>query len=73
MPPKASPGGPNAITEILDKARLNCRLRVHELIKKAGHCYTYYLTALGKQAVALGLKLKQLVIIPDLAAPAVSR
>ena len=28
----------------------------------------YYLTALGKQVVALGPKLKELVIIPELAA-----
>jgi hypothetical protein len=38
------------------------------LIKKASHCYKYYLTALGKQVVALGLKLEELVIIPELAA-----
>jgi hypothetical protein len=36
--------------------------------KKASHCYKYYLTALGKHAVALGFKLKELVIIPQLAA-----
>jgi hypothetical protein len=36
-------------------------------VKKASHCYKYYLTVLGKQVVALGLKLKQLVIIPELA------
>ena len=53
-------------------SRILRRLRVHGLIKKASHCYKYYLTALGKQAVTLGLKLKQLVIIPQLAAPAVS-
>jgi len=44
------------------------RLRVHGLIKKVGHTYKYYLTALGKQVVALGLKLKQLYIIPTLSA-----
>jgi hypothetical protein len=44
------------------------RLRTHGLIKKAPHCYKYYLTALGKQVTALGLKLKELVIIPELAA-----
>jgi len=44
------------------------RLRTHGLIKKAAHCYKYYLTVLGKQAIALGLKLKELVIIPELAA-----
>jgi hypothetical protein len=48
------------------------RLRVHGLLKKASHCYKYYLTALGKQAIATGLKLKELVIIPELAAPATS-
>src|SRR5262249_8494221 len=42
------------------------RLRVHGLIKKLGHKYKYYLTALGKQVVALGLKLKEIHIIPAL-------
>jgi hypothetical protein len=46
-------------------------LRVHGLIKKVGRTYKYYLTALGKQIIALGLKLKKLYIIPALAqAPA---
>jgi hypothetical protein len=50
-------------------SRILRRLRTHRLIKKATHCfYKYYLTVLGKQVVALALKLKQLVIIPDLAA-----
>jgi hypothetical protein len=49
-------------------SRILRRLRTHGLIKKATHCYKYYLTVLGKQVVALGLKLKQLVIIPELAA-----
>jgi hypothetical protein len=49
-------------------SRILRRLRTHGLIKKAAHCYKYYLTVLGKQVVALGLKLKELVIIPDLAA-----
>jgi hypothetical protein len=44
------------------------RLRVHGLIKKVGHTYKYYLTALGKQVVALGLKLKEIHIIPALCA-----
>ena len=50
-------------------SRILRRLRTHGLIKKASHCYKYYLTALGKQVVALGLKLKELVIIPELATP----
>jgi hypothetical protein len=49
-------------------SRIIRRLRTHGLIKKASHCYKYYLTTLGKQIVALGLKLKELVIIPELAA-----
>lgn len=48
-------------------SRILRRLRAHGLIKKASHCYKYYLTALGKQVVALGCKLKELVIIPELA------
>jgi hypothetical protein len=48
-------------------SRILRRLRTHGLIKKASHCYKYYLTALGKQVIALGLKLKQLLIIPELA------
>ena len=34
------------------------RLRTHGLIKKIGRTYKYYLTGLGKQVIALGLKLK---------------
>jgi hypothetical protein len=48
-------------------SRLLRRLRTHGLIKETSHCYKYYLTVLGKQVVALGLKLKELVIIPELA------
>jgi hypothetical protein len=48
-------------------SRILRRLRIHGLIKKASHCYKYYLTALGKQVVTLGLKLKELVIVPTLA------
>ena len=52
-------------------SRLLKRLRTHGLIKKASHGYKYYLTTLGRQVTALGLRLKNLVIIPQLApAPA---
>lgn len=44
------------------------RLRVHGLIKKVGRTYKYYLSAFGKQVIALGLKLKELYIIPALSA-----
>jgi hypothetical protein len=48
-------------------SRLLKRLRVHGLIKKIGRTYKYYLTPLGKQVSTLGLKLKQLYLIPQLA------
>jgi hypothetical protein len=52
-------------------SRLMKRLRMHGLIKKVGKTYKYYVTTLGKQVIALGLKLKNLYIIPELsAAPA---
>ena len=43
------------------------RLRTHGLIKKIGHTYKYYATAFGKEVVATALKLRELVIIPQLA------
>lgn len=46
------------------------RLRTHGLIKKVAHSYKYYLTDLGRRVVLAGLKLKELVLIPDLAKPA---
>ena len=51
-------------------SRLMKPLRTHGLIKKMGKTYKYYLTALGKQVIALELKLKNLYIIPALSAPA---
>ena len=51
-------------------SRLMKRLRTHGLIKKIGKTYKYYLTALGKQVIALGLKLKNLYIIPALSTAA---
>jgi len=47
--------------------RLLKRLRVHGLIKKVGRRYKYYLTELGRQVVAMALKLREMVIIPELA------
>ena len=43
------------------------RLRLHGMIKQAGRSYKYCLTELGKDAVATGLKLHELVVIPALA------
>lgn len=48
-------------------SRLLKGLRLHGLIKKIGRSYKYYLTALGRHVIAVGLKLKELIIIPELA------
>jgi len=48
-------------------SRILKRLRLHGLIKKAGSTYKYYLTSLGKSVTILGLRLKELLIIPSLA------
>lgn len=50
--------------------RLLKRLRVHGVIKKVGKCYKYYLTDFGREAAALALKLREMVVIPTLAYPA---
>jgi len=51
-------------------SRLMKRLRTHGLIKKIGRTYKYYLTGFGKQVITLGLKLKNLCVIPELSAVA---
>ncbi len=48
-------------------SRLLKRLRLHGLIRKAGRAYKYYLTQFGKQVITTGLKLRELVVIPQLA------
>ena len=48
-------------------SRLLKRLRVHGLVKKIGRTYKYYVTPFGKEVLAAGLKLRELVIIPQLA------
>jgi len=48
-------------------SRLFKRLRLHGLIKKIGRTYKYYLTRFGKQVIATGIKLRELVVIPQLA------
>ena len=45
---------------------LKC-LRLHGLVKKVGHTYKYYLTQFGKTVITTALKLRELVIIPQLA------
>jgi predicted transcriptional regulator len=43
------------------------RLRTHGLVKKTARSYKYYLTPLGREVVAAGLRLKQFEILPELA------
>lgn len=47
-------------------SRILKRLRVIGLIKKIGNTYKYYITTLGKEAIITALKLKNIVIIPQL-------
>lgn len=50
-------------------SRLLKRLHLHGLIRKVGHTYKYYLTKFGREVVLTALKLRELVVIPALAAP----
>jgi hypothetical protein len=49
-------------------SRLLKRLHTHGLIRKVGHTYKYYLTRAGQQVALTALKLRELVVIPALAA-----
>jgi len=42
------------------------RLRTHNIIKKIGNRYKYYLTKFGKAVLATGLVLREMVIVPKL-------
>lgn len=48
-------------------SRILKRLRTHGLIKKVANTYKYYLTRFGSKVITMGLKLKELYIIPELA------
>ena len=48
-------------------SRLLKRLRLHSLIKKVAHGYKYYVTTFGRDIPTAGLKLRELVILPQLA------
>ena len=50
-------------------SRALTRLRTHGLVKKIGHRYKYYLTALGRSVATTALKLRELVVIPALTHP----
>lgn len=47
-------------------SRILKRLRVIGLIKRIGKTYKYYITTLGNEAILTALKLKNIVIIPQL-------
>ncbi len=48
-------------------SRLLKSLRRHELIKKIGKNYKFYLTKLGRRVIITALKLRSLYVIPALA------
>ena len=48
-------------------SRLLKNLRLHGIIRKATNCYRYYVTKLGKQIISAGLKIQELMLIPELA------
>jgi len=48
-------------------SRILKRLRLHGLVKKISGTYRYYLTKLGRLVLTAGFKLKQLLILPELA------
>jgi len=52
--------------------RLLKRLRVHGVIKKVGNRYKYYLTDFGREAASMALKLREMVVIPELAFASIS-
>jgi hypothetical protein len=47
--------------------RIIKRLRIHGLIRKVRGAYKYMLSSIGKKVVALGLKIKEFFITPNLA------
>lgn len=49
------------------------RLRMHGIIKKVGKRYKYYLTDFGREVAAMALKLREMVIIPQLAFASISQ
>ena len=48
-------------------SRLLKRLHAHGLIRKIGNTYKYYISKCGIQVITIGLKLKELVVIPEFA------
>ena len=48
-------------------SRILKRLRSHGLIRKVAHTYKYYLTKLGKAVITIGLAIKEMIVVPELA------
>ena len=48
-------------------SRLLKRMWLHGLIKKVAYSYKYYISDLGRKLMVMGLKLKELHLIPELA------
>ena len=48
-------------------SRIIKRLRTHGILKRVGRTYKYYLTKLGRHVTIAGLKIKSMVLIPQLA------
>jgi hypothetical protein len=46
--------------------RILRRLRKHGLLKKVGHSFRYYLSAIGRRLIIAARKLMEYVIIPNL-------
>lgn len=47
-------------------SRILKRLHTHGIIKKVAHTYKYYLSRFGSQVITMGMKLKEMTIIPEL-------
>ncbi|MBZ5574552.1 MAG: MarR family transcriptional regulator [Acidobacteriia bacterium] len=48
-------------------SRILKRLRLHGLVKKIAGTYRYYLTKVGRLVLAAGFRLKQVLLVPELA------
>lgn len=51
-------------------SRVLKRLRTHGLITKIGRTYKYYMTRLDQRAILMGMKRRELYILPSIAEPA---
>ena len=54
----------------ISRVVVDAAIEVHGLIKRVGRPYKYYLTKIGRAVALAGLKLRSLVLIPELASAA---